>query len=78
MDDADGQWKCSTCGYSISEEKLKTEVFWFCDNCGSFLNVQEGFDDSDDTFLCKECGSLNMLTEEHVIDEVKHEEDNDK
>ena len=78
MDDADGQWKCSTCGYSISEEKLKTEVFWFCDNCGSFLNVQEGFDDSDDTFLCKECGSLNMLTEEHVIDEVSHEEDNDK
>ena len=78
MDDADGQWKCSTCGYSISEEKLKTEVFWFCDNCGSFLNVQEGFDDSDDTFLCKECGSLNMLTEEHVIDEVNHEEDNDK
>ena len=78
MDDADGQWKCSTCGYSISEEKLKTEVFWFCDNCGSFLNVQEGFDDSDDTFLCKECGSLNMLTEEHVINEVSHEEDNDK
>ena len=68
MDDEDDQWKCPTCKYSISKERAATEIFWFCDNCGSFLNVQEDFDSSKDAFVCKECGFLNELSESNITD----------
>ncbi len=26
-------WRCLNCGYQNTPERLKTEVFWFCDVC---------------------------------------------
>ena len=38
------QWTCEECGYHFSEEYFLDDcVFWFCDECETFLNNQEGF-----------------------------------
>ena len=57
-------WKCESCKYTISDDKLKNgEVFWFCDKCESFLNIQSGFDFGRSNWICKECGFDNDITE---------------
>lgn len=33
-------------------------VDWWCDYCGALLNYQNGFDDSNDTWACTECGTI--------------------
>lgn len=57
-----GIWECKNCGYSISHEYLKNGyVYWFCDECGSFLNTQEGFDSFKDEWICTKCGHTSPL-----------------
>ena len=37
-------WTCGNCGYSLSADEFEDDyVFWFCDECGTYLNVQEGY-----------------------------------
>ncbi len=36
-------------------------VEWYCDRCGDYLNVQDGFDDHQPAWICRKCGYENLL-----------------
>lgn len=56
-------WSCEACGYAFTEEEFLDDfVFWFCDECGSYLNNQEGFDKSSAKHICRNCGYENDTT----------------
>ena len=62
-------WRCLNCGYQITPSELETEVFWFCDECDAFLNVQPGFDDRvSNQWKCKQCGCENDVSDENIFD----------
>lgn len=53
-------WTCSNCGYSLSADEFEDDyVFWFCDECGTYLNIQEGFDRTAARHICSNCGYEN-------------------
>ena len=53
-------WICEKCGYKLSEDEFEDNyVFWFCDECESYLNIQEGFDRKSKKHICKKCGYEN-------------------
>ena len=60
-------WKCPDCGYSISDRDKNKSVFWFCDECETYLNVQKGFSDKDGVWKCKECGCVNDVSKGNII-----------
>ncbi len=60
-------WKCPDCGYRMTAEEKETAVFWFCDDCDTFLNIQEGFSTDSETWICTECGYENNVTEENIL-----------
>ena len=60
------KWRCPDCGYSISDREKNRCVFWFCDECDTFLNVQEGFTEETGRWTCTECGFENDVTEGNV------------
>ena len=53
-------------GRMTAEEK-ETAVFWFCDDCETFLNIQDGFSTDSGTWVCTECGYDNNVTEENIL-----------
>lgn len=60
-------WVCEDCGYSFSEEYFLSDcVFWFCDECDSYLNNQEGFDRNNKRHICQCCGYENDTTIENI------------
>ena len=59
-------WHCPDCGYSISNIMKNTSVFWFCDDCEAFLNVQEGFTTKHKKWKCMECGHVCKVTEDNI------------
>lgn len=63
----DNIWKCEMCGYEL-DDKLFTDdyIFWFCDECGAFMNNQEGFDYENDKNICSHCGYENDTSEANV------------
>lgn len=61
------KWRCPDCGYTISRFQKNTTVFWFCDDCDAFLNVQEGFTTKNGRWICSECGFSNEVTKENVL-----------
>ena len=42
------------------------DVSWYCDKCGDYLNLQEGFTDTLGSWKCHRCGYENMIDEEHM------------
>ena len=64
-----GTWKCNRCDYSISDIELNSTVFWFCDGCGKFMNIQRGFSTYKPEWTCLECGCKNLLTADNILDE---------
>ncbi|WP_156337151.1 hypothetical protein [Paenibacillus dakarensis] len=42
---------------------------WFCDNCSVYMNNQPGFTTSSDEWTCTECGYVNDVSEDNIIDE---------
>ena len=53
-------WICEKCGYKLSADEFEDNyVFWFCDECESYLNIQEGFDRKSKKHICKKCGYEN-------------------
>ena len=60
-------WKCPDCGYRMTAEEKETAVFWFCDDCDTFLNIQDGFSTDSGTWTCTECGYENNVTEENIL-----------
>ena len=43
-------------------------VYWYCDNCEAFLNIQNGFDDHYDNWVCEECGHVNPISDSEIYD----------
>lgn len=53
-------WICEDCGYKLSAGEFEDGyVFWFCDECNTYLNVQEGFDRNASVHICTKCGYKN-------------------
>lgn len=60
-------WTCEDCGYKLSAEKFENNyVFWFCDECNTYLNNQEGFDCQASRHICRNCGYENDTTFDNV------------
>lgn len=55
------RWICQDCGYSFSELQRLKGVFWFCDCCETYMNVQPGFKNRGETWKCTECGFENCV-----------------
>lgn len=56
-------WKCASCAYELSVKEFENQyVFWFCDECGIYLNNQQGFDISSQKWVCISCGHENDIT----------------
>lgn len=60
-------WKCPDCGYTISKWKKNMGIFWFCDDCEAFLNVQEGFTTKHKSWKCTECGYVSDVSRSNII-----------
>lgn len=60
-------WTCGDCGYKLSADEVEDDyVFWFCDECNTYLNNQEGFDRHASHHICKKCGYENDTTFDNV------------
>lgn len=56
-------WTCEDCGYALSADEFEDDyVFWFCDECEAFLNIQKGFDKYASKHICAKCGYENDTT----------------
>jgi len=44
-------------------------IDWYCDGCDANLNRQNGFTTSMGSWTCVECGYVNDVTEDNIIDE---------
>lgn len=61
------KWICKDCGYSLSADLFEDNyVFWWCDECDSFLNIQEGFDRFGVKHICQDCGYENDITFDNI------------
>lgn len=60
-------WICEDCGYMLSADEFEDDyVFWFCDECNTYLNNQEGFDRHATCHVCQNCGYENDTTFDNV------------
>lgn len=60
-------WTCEGCGYNLSADEFEDDyVFWFCDECNTYLNNQEGFDRNASRHICTNCGYENDTTFDNV------------
>lgn len=60
------QW-CCDCGYNFTEQYFLDDcVFWFCDECETYLNNQEGFNPKSSKHICTNCGYENDTTENNI------------
>ena len=67
IDNKAAMWNCTNCGYKISADEFDdNHSFWFCDQCGAFLNNQQGFVQDGSLHICGECGFENSITTETV------------
>lgn len=56
-------WKCEGCGYQLSADEFEDDcMFWFCDECNTYLNNQEGFIKEASKHMCTNCGYENDTT----------------
>mgnify|MGYP000001752652 FL=1 len=64
-----GVWRCKRCAYCITQKSmLDGAIFWFCDECGKFMNVQPDFTTSAGTWKCLSCGFMNDVSENNIDD----------
>ena len=60
-------WTCEECGYKLSADEFEDDyVFWFCDECNTYLNNQDGFDREASRHICRKCGYENDTTFDNV------------
>lgn len=62
-----GKWKCIDCGYMLSGLKKINTIFWFCDNCETYMNIQDGFTTKNKMWKCTECGYTNNVTKKNLL-----------
>lgn len=62
-----GVWRCRNCAYCITQKNMLDDaIFWFCDKCGKFMNVQPDFTTVTGTWKCVSCGFINDVSENNV------------
>lgn len=67
LDKESEHWKCNTCNYTISDDTIKKdEVFWFCNKCEAFMNIQPAFTTDEGHWICSECGFDNDVTPTNI------------
>lgn len=60
-------WTCEDCGYNFSADEFEDGyVFWFCGECNTYLNNQDGFDIHATKHICRKCGYENDTTFDNV------------
>lgn len=60
-------WQCEDCGYQLSADEFEDDyVFWFCDECEAYLNMQDGFNRNSIKHICQKCGYENDTTFENI------------
>lgn len=60
-------WTCEDCGYQLSADEFEDDyIFWFCDECNSYLNNQDGFEQKAKKHICRKCGYENDITFDNV------------
>lgn len=65
-------WECKECGYSITYDKFYSDyIYWFCDDCEAFLNIQPGFESAKEKWICQCCGYENDITESNIKGQCK-------
>ena len=52
----------------VWEEPSVDECDWYCDECDANLNEQIGFDSNCGTWRCQECGHVNHIDSDNIID----------
>ena len=60
-------WKCPDCGFTLPDKYRRRGVFWFCDHCETFMNVQKGFNTKTGRWKCTVCGHDNDVSEDNII-----------
>ena len=45
-----------------------SSITWYCDECGTVMNNQPGFNTSSGWWICAECGCGNDVTPKNVFD----------
>ena len=48
------------------------KVKWYCDECGSYLNDQEGFTTDQLFCTCTKCGWINTISEEDILTDEQY------
>ena len=67
LDNDTAIWECEHHDYSISNKELQDDaIFWFCDKCESFLNIQPGFNVKEGVWKCLKCGFINNVIAENI------------
>ena len=65
-------WICNNCYYELPEaEFLDDFIFWFCDGCETYLNIQKSFDKKSKKHICERCGFNNDTTFSNVKGQCK-------
>ena len=60
-------WTCQGCGYQLSTDEFENDyIFWFCDECKTYLNNQDGFDPKAKKHVCTKCGYISDTTLENL------------
>lgn len=60
-------WVCEECGYLLSDNDLASGyVFWFCDKCDSYLNIQNSFNPNSNKHVCQVCGYENTISPANI------------
>ena len=60
-------WKCEDCKYTLSADEFEDNyVFWFCDECGTYLNIQSGFNRKASKHICQRCGFENDTSPNNI------------
>lgn len=50
---------------------------WWCDRCGTYLNVQNTFDDHKYIWKCTECGFKNSISKDNIYESYEEYHGND-
>lgn len=54
---------CGQCSFTLSHESfMGGYIYWFCDKCETFLNLQDGFNTESGLWKCRRCGFENDVT----------------
>lgn len=55
-----GHYCCGQCSFTLSQESfMGGYLYWFCDKCEMFLNLQDGFNTDSGIWKCRRCGFEN-------------------